>query len=478
MIYGKKYFRNKKGIQGMLRMTALAAVAALTLTGCAVPWGNTGQSPSSPTPNRADTGFVVTGPGSYDSADTAILMSKNEKDNTLTFFNLVVKKKYTLSLDGTTRLYDKYGESISLEQTEPGDVVDVTFLKSKKHLTTLQMSGKAWNYTNIERYEINTIRGEVSIGSGVYKLTSGTQYFSQGKSIEVMDINPIDVLNFQGIDTQVLTVRVEKGHGYLRLANDEDFVGGWIEVGQKQIERIKEGMLLVVPEGSYRVNVSHKGGGGTKDVVISRGEETVLDVGDFEIPKPQAGAVRFKLTPSTTELYIDGTKVDVSSPVSLAYGLHQLIARAEGYQSITQYIRVDKASAEFEIKLEEVQMEGTQPVGSVSGNASGSASDSSTDVSSSGDAYMVYIDTPEGVEVYLDGNYVGVSPCSFKKVPGVHVIILRKSGYETKSYTVQVDNEEKDSTYSFVDLERRDGAEDKEDEAQNEDEKKNEGPVD
>ena len=59
---------------------------------------------------------------------------------------------------------------------------------------------------------------------------------------------------------------------------------------------------------------------------------------------------------------------------------------------------------------------------------------------------------PENVEVYLDGNYVGISPCSFKKTSGSHVITLRKSGYETRSYTVQVDDEQKDVSYSFVDL--------------------------
>lgn len=457
MTHRKKDFGIKKQIQSMLRITALTAAIMFAFTGCAAPWESGGKSLPSPSPGRTDTGFVVTGPDSYDSADTAILMSKNEKDNTLTFFNLDVQKKYTLSIDGTTRLYDKYGESISLEQTEPGDVVDVTFLKSKKHLTTLQMSGKAWSFTNVERYEINTARREVSIGSGVYQLPTSAQYFSQGKNIELMDINSSDILTFQGIDSQVLTVRVEKGHGYLRLENDADFVGGWIEVGPKQIERIKEGMLLIVPEGSYRVNVSHKGGGGTKDVVISRGEETVLDVGEFEIPKPQAGTVSFTLSPSTTELYIDGTKTDTSSPVSLTYGLHQLIARAEGYQPITQYIRVDKESTKFEVKLDEVQSEEISSTGSASGNGSDNASGSSADVSSSKDTYMVYIDTPEGVEVYLDGNYVGVSPCGFKKASGVHVIVLRKSGYETRSYTIQVDSEDKDSTFSFVDLERSAG---------------------
>ena len=73
--------------------------------------------------------------------------------------------------------------------------------------------------------------------------------------------------------------------------------------------------------------------------------------------------------------------------------------------------------------------------------------------------YKVYIDAPTDVEIYLDGNYVGISPCSFKKTSGTHVITLRKEGYVNRSYTVLVDSEEKDISYSFADLIAEDGDE-------------------
>ena len=68
------------------------------------------------------------------------------------------------------------------------------------------------------------------------------------------------------------------------------------------------------------------------------------------------------------------------------------------------------------------------------------------------DYYKVYVDAPEGAEVYLDGNYMGIAPCSFRKVAGAHVITLRRTGFDTRSYTVQIDDEEKDITYSFANL--------------------------
>lgn len=442
---------HRKKNRSIRKKLILLLVTVMSLTSCTQPSQrtpeNAGSAVSADTSSgeRIDTGFVLTGPESFDSADTAVLVEKNENDETVTFLNLDLGRRYTLSYDGTTGFYDKYGESISLSQAALGDIVDVTFLKSKKHLTTLQLSAAAWSHRNVERYEINSLRNEVTIGQEVFKLTENTQYLSGGRSIEQMDLNPSDVLSFQGLDSQILSVTVEKGHGYLRLANDENFVGGWIEIGQSVIQRITEDMLLVVPEGSYQVNISNNGSGGIKSVVINRNEELVLDIGDLEVAQPQYGMVLFSLSPSSAELYIDGSQVDASQPVTLEYGIHQMIARANGYKSLTQYLRVGQESAGVDVVLdaitEDEESSSTQPEES-------STSDADTTTS----YYRVYVDAPEEVEVYLDGNYVGISPCSFRKSAGSHTVTLRKTNYITRSYTIQVDEEEKDITYSFADL--------------------------
>lgn len=433
--------KRKQGLCAAIFLSAIMLLCACGPKGEDTPDEKQSIENSQAETERVDTGFILTGPDSFDSADTALLVNKDKEENTVTFLNLELGRRYTLSYDGTTRLYDKYGESVSMDQLPKGSIVDVTFLKSKKHLTTMQLSDKAWKYENVERYEINTVRGEVSIGSEVYKLSPHTQYLSGGRDIELMDLNPTDIVSFQGLDSTVLSVTVEKGHGYLRLVNDTNFVGGWIEIGQTQIQRITEDMLLVVAEGSYQVNISHNGGGGIKNVIINRNEETTLDIGDLVIPEPEKGMVIFTLSPSSAEVYIDGVKTSIAEPVTLEYGIHQLIAKADGYKSVTQYIRVNQESVGVNVVLDPIRDEEEEE-----------SSESSTEPETTTDYYKVYIDAPEQAEVYLDGNYVGISPCSFKKAAGSHVITLRKNGYQTRSYTVQIDDEEKDISYSFVDL--------------------------
>lgn len=50
---------------------------------------------------------------------------------------------------------------------------------------------------------------------------------------------------------------------------------------------------------------------------------------------------------------------------------------------------------------------------------------------------------PEGAEVYLDNVYKGIVPCKFTKVIGSQTITLSKSGYVTKSYSVDILDDDK-----------------------------------
>lgn len=424
--------------RAIIGIVALALSAGL-ITAC----GQQSQSSGMPSgtvatqESQQGSGFVAAGPNSYDSADTAVLVSKDNEEGTVTLLNLDLGRTYTLEVTGTSNLYDKYGEAISLAQLEPGDIVDVTFLRSKKRLNTMQLSPSSWENGSVSRYEINMERREVTIGEDVYKLTGDTLYLSQGMQIEVMDLNEADVLTFKGVGSSVLSVNVERGHGYLRLQNDENFIGGFMEIGQSSIRRIEQDMLLTVPEGSYQIQISKNGGGGTKEVTIRRGQETALDIGDLEVPETKYGTVLFSLNPSTASLYIDGEKADPSGPVSLEYGIHQLIVRASGYKTITTYIKVAQASGGLDITLDAIDAD---------------EDNKEQEEQEKLAQYKVFVDAPENAEVYLDGNYVGIAPMSFTKSAGSHIITLRRSGYETRSYTVSIDSEYKDITYSFAEL--------------------------
>ncbi len=390
--------------------------------------------------NKSAKGIVSIGPKSYDSADTCVVCGINESESTITFLNIELLKKYTLSFDKTTSFKDRYGKELLFEDIKIGEIADTTFLKSKKHLTTLQISPNSFRNDDVTEYTLDFIKQEIHIGSENYKLNKDILFCSDGVIIDPMELVEADTLSIRGIDREIFSITVERGHGYLRLQNDEYFVGGWIEVGPKIITKISKDMLLTVPEGEYQVNISNKGSGGIKNVIINKNQETVLDIGDLEIVEEKFGNVLFSVTPDKTAVYIDGSQVDISVPVSLSYGIHQMIAKAEGYDTIVKYLSVGQESAGIDITLEKSDSDDDEE------------DDEAAETVTVSDYYKVYVDSPEGAEVYLDGTYIGVAPCNFKKVAGTHIITLKKTGFETRSYTVSLEDDDNDFSYSFAEL--------------------------
>ena len=459
-----------------VRAVFIAFCGALMIPSCS---GRQSADPASSVQPRevteSDTGFILYGTYDYDSEDSPVLVKKDTEQKTLTFLNTAIGKRYTLGYDGTTEFYDKYGKMISLEQISEGDILNVRFVKNKRHLTCAGLSSDAWVKPGTDQYIIDNVKKEVTIGTDIYKISDSVFCYSGREELLYQELNSVDVLSFSGVGTTVYSIVVDKGHGYLRLSGQEYFVDGWIEVGTKYIQKITEEMLLTVPEGTYNIVVSGSGMRVDRSVTIKSGLETVLDLSGIQPEKPKEGLVLFSLTPSDATLYIDGEKADTSSGIKLTYGLHQLMCSAEGYKTVTRYLSVGEENAGVSIVLEKesaadtsVQTGPDTGEGDKKDDTDGKdGKDNKDDKDSKDDKDQaqgpdqttssydkVYINAPAGAECYLDGNYAGVVPCSFKKEAGSHVITLSMSGYNTKSYTVSVDSSAGDVSYSFADLEK------------------------
>jgi hypothetical protein len=318
-----------------------------------------------------------------------------------------------------------------------------------------------------------------------YKLDDFLAISDGNMNLDQMELSKGDVISICGKDHTIYSIYLQSGHGYLRLENDEYFIGGWIEVGQALIRTIEEDMLLVVPEGTYDVMVSTKGASGVKKVTIERDKETELDIGDLKTEEEKkVGTLIFSITPASAKLFIDGEEVDYSKPVEAEYGIHQIMVQADGYQTITQYIKVGNENATLQITMEredsskkdttvsdnepdetteEPSSSSKEPTKESSSSDDEKETDSEEESSSKKDdddddggtvttGVKVSIDAPTDVEVYINGNYIGIAPISFTKKAGTYVVTLRKDGYQTKSYTIEVDSTDVNASFSFSDL--------------------------
>ncbi len=450
----------------------LMLCGGLLISGCA-------QTDTPKPVESQETGFVPALAGNFDSIDTALVVSKDLQNNTITFLNLELGKKYTLNFDGATSYADKYSQPISLAQVDTGAMAEVTFVHGRKRLNTLKLSPEAFVFENVKGFAPDAKGRNISLGGELYSLSKDLVVMTDTGEGELMDINGMDRLRVTGMDHTVYGIFVEEGHGYLRLVNSDYFVGGWVQAGDRLVSQIQPDMLLAVPEGTYPVTVSHKGSSGTENISVKEGQEISIDVSKW-VSEPEYGSIIFTVIPEEARVYIDGEKTDTSDKVKLSYGIHQMVAAADGYITVSRYIKVGSELANLNIILEK------DPNASASENSTVSEPTSTptpvpteeprgntvemidveteptptpTPVPASDikDAvsvgqYRVYIDAPEDVEVYKDGIYIGISPISFLREAGSYVITLRRSGYQTRSYTINVGAEESDLNYSFSEL--------------------------
>ncbi len=463
----------------------LSLIAMLLLCLCMVSCGREEEPVSEEPTEEQQVNYIY--------EDTVILVTMDTGEKCITFQNVETGLRYTLNYDGVTHFNDKYGSAMSASQVRCGMIAEISFNKDEKKLLTLDISPDYFVYSDITFQEFIKQDSRMMFLGEEYKLDDFLAISDGNMNLDKMELSKDDVISICGKDHTIYSIYLQSGHGYLRLENDEYFVGGWIEVGNRIIRSITEDMLLTVPEGAYEVLVSNDGISDVKTVTIGRNQEVTLDLGDIDVEK-KYGNVLFVLNPSDAELFVDGAKVNTGGPVSLEYGIHQLICRADGYETMGSYIKVGEPSASVSLTLtsdgsdedEDEEDESSESSSSTSEstsqnnesssqNSSGTTSENSSTSSensssssentsenegssagnSSGTASTsakVYVDGPEGTEIYVDGSYVGIAPVSFAKPTGSVVITIRQTGFQTRSYTIQLEDDDKDVHYSFSDL--------------------------
>ncbi len=475
-------FKKSKGTTGVI----LTLLLALMLTACTKAEGK--QKSAASTEAAAEEKAVA--PEDLKAEGTAVVLSVDEEEKQVHFSSVETGEAYSFSYNGLTEFTDSYGEVKVPSQFKIGDIVDIVISTHSKILNSVQMKAGIFRIEDMEDYQIDLNRGVLSHGGNNYRISDATVVVSDGVKSSFRKIKEGDSITAAGYGHDIYTIVRGGGTGYLKIIGQESFKGGWIEVGDI-ITGITDDMLIEIPEGSYKVRIAYNGFGGEKSASITRGQETVLNVSDLKGELLKTGKVIFSIEPEgiSPEVSIDGEIIDEKRPVEMEYGVHTLLVEAYGYSAVKRMISVGDPNAYISIRLEESTVSKDSTAKTVTKADSNylpdsfkvdkskdatkkEESDSTSESKSSASAeeeetetvsskMKLYIDGPDDAEVYFDGSYKGIVPCSFTKTKGTHVITLRADGYRTKHYTVTL-NDSEDETYTFSALEKTDDDEDDE----------------
>lgn len=283
--------------------------------------------------------------------DLYLIIGNDMTNEQLNLKQLASGKQYLYVYSLSTDFQDKYGNSATTVDFEPGRVIHVGKKDGEGRLLQAQIADEVWEYSDITKYSVDTERGIFKIADSKYSYDADLFVESNGEKIRLSDLNEKDKIRVVGIGTKILSVSVTTGQGILELRNTSVFEGSFIQVGSKIFAQITHNMKLEIPEGTYTVTVANEGYGGSTEVEIARGEVCTLDLDELKGEGPKTGSITFYIDVEGATLSIDGDTVDYSAPVVLTYGVHELHAEADGYDDFDKKLFVNSAAANIDISL-------------------------------------------------------------------------------------------------------------------------------
>lgn len=424
----------------------------------------------------------------------AIVKNIDTLNKQITLFAVDQQEEVLLTYNGGTNVKDKYDQVISLSQIPVGTMVDAIYQKDNKKLTDLNISKKAWEYVGVNNLNIKPDDNVMKIATTKYKYTKDVLILDGNKFITVDNLAEQDVLTVRGYEETIWSITVTRGHGTVILEDYDRFLGANITVGYESIQQIKEDMEITVREGDFNLTVENGKFSAIKNISVYRNQVSYVSLSDLGPGGiQQYGIVTFEISPFGADLFIDGELTSYANPIELTYGKHTITVSLGGYTPYEGILDLDSTGKTVKISLPEVSSRDTAEVTETDTvvTPTGPNSNSDTDNNSGTDntdtggttdepgtgyepnpdigeednndsseeedeivdnQHLIYVQNPTGASVYLDGDFMGISPCSFKKIIGTRVLTFIKEGYETMSYTVEVPNDGTNLFLSFKNL--------------------------
>ena len=363
----------------------------------------------------------------------------------------------TLTYDAASLIQDKYKEERYGEEVSVGMILQANYQGDNAKLVSAEVPADVWEYQGVQKFSFSSDENMLRVAGSKYQYSGMTFFSADDIEIEPMEFTSEDVVTIRGIGIHVYSVVQTAGHGYIRLANHDSFIGGIAELDNSMFVPVSENTLITAPEGTYRLTLVKKGASATKTVKVEKNKEVTVDFSDYqEVVTQNISEVTFDIKPEGAELYLNGTAVDYSTPITLTYGKYNITVALTGYETYTGVLELAKPTVPIRIELAGKKASSKSTPKPSATPSSDNTNDDDKVTKKIDSNHTITVSAPEGAEVYLDNVYKGMAPCSFTKVIGSQTVTLSDTGYVTKSYPVDILDDDKNVKLSFADLVKED----------------------
>ncbi|MBR4513949.1 MAG: PEGA domain-containing protein [Lachnospiraceae bacterium] len=385
--------------------------------------------------------------------------------------------EYVLLYHGGVAVMDKYGKDIAISNIGCGSIVDINYYSDTEKIVSITLDSKAQVLKNITKFAADTEKEKASYKGTTVKLSPVARAYDGDRRLGVNEVSTEDEVTLNIYNNKLYSVVITKGHGYVRLKNQDTYVGGMVEIGYGVIVPVTKDMLLAVQEGDYTLRISKDGYSDTKDVKVKRDKEISVDLKAIAVP---SGTVIINLDEEMEDAHILVDDEEIYGNIFTGqYGKYDLKIKADGYRSFHGSFRINEPSKEYTFSLKKIEDKTTtEEASTATPTDATSASETktsettkeeektteSTEATTADDHVdstetivnegkvtenKLEINVTDGADVYIDGDYVGSAPVKTDKVVGNHTVTLYKSGFIIKSYNILSLDDGKDQTMSY-----------------------------
>ncbi|MGP1433032.1 MAG: PEGA domain-containing protein [Catonella sp.] len=427
---------------------------------------------NSATKSLISTEPAVTGDLQNKQGNLGVLRGIDKENSKIGVYLLDDMKETVFTYNLATSVKSINDEELVMQELPLGSVIKLE-VSSTGVLSKVEVSKEAWDYKGVRNLVIDEVLSKMQIGESNYTYDAGLTVISGRDNVSLRNIDTSkDTLEIRGIGEKILSIDITTGHGVLDFAEYDDFIGGNIEIGYDVFDLITDNMKYVLREGKYKVVMRNGKLSVNKVVTIKRDRTEVLRLSDFAGEMDKSSKVVFNISPSNAAIYIDGKEI-VNMRSELDYGEYLIKVMADGYIGWEKVVTISKpktimniALAQKKEKFEEDDDDGMaeplNPVEEVTGDDEDDLGDtgSRNNEDSEDDEIKVRTDStkniyfrkPEGATVSFDGREIGDIPCEMIKVTGEHEIALKKDGYETQTFTVEIEDDGEDAVFGFPEM--------------------------
>ena len=371
-----------------------------------------------------------------------VITEKHTKE--ISVLDVETGKISVVKLSNSTVITGSNGGRISLKDLTRGDIVSVV-LSETGEAQQLRFPENAWYYESVLGVKVDAALMTAEIDGKKFTYDNETIFSYNESDIYPGDIEEADILTAYGIGEYILSAKIEKAHGYIVLKNADEIENITVKIDFG--EPIKaDNLIIPVPAGRHTIVVS---GDNIDDYMseadVKEKEQFEIDLGKFS----EALRITFDVNADDYNVKINGVDYPPNTTeVAVSRGVYNIVITAQGYEDFITTVNCENDNAHVSAVLNKLSSTQNKPETGIKPPETGNIPPKPNTSNKHQGNLTIYTD-PGWAKVYVDGEYIGVSPVMVKLDYGKHNVKAKDSEGNIEETDVNIDSPDKTVTLDF-----------------------------